>query len=485
MSIHPSAEVYFLAIDQGGHASRALLFDYLGTLIEQNTQPIETFCHEPDRVEHSPVEVIQSIRQAVTLVVEEAIQENRIPGDAQIVAGLATQRSSIVCWDADTGEALSPVISWQDRRAGDLINQLASYSDEIRDATGLRLSVHYGASKINWCLNNQESVRQAYRENRLLIGPLSSYISFSLLRGRPRLVDPANASRTLLWSLNALDWDRRLLKLFSVPIEILPVCVHTRHHFGSINLKDRAIPLELITGDQSAAVFAQGKPDPATVYINMGSGAFVQRINSSTGTSSHLLESVVYADAAETVRMSEGTVNGAGTALNWFADTYNCEDLETRLQDWLGGVSSPDIFLNGVAGVGSPFWISHMSSEFVDEDNSTVAEKAVAVVESILFLVQANLDELIETGPQIDRLCISGGLASQNKICQRLADLSGLTVFRPEQQEATAYGLAWLLAGQPTTWTEHSAGNEFHPQENNPIRQRYCHWQQLMRQKVI
>ncbi len=482
MSIYPSPEAYFLVIDQGGHASRAVLFDHQGTLIKQNTQPIETFCHEPDRVEHSPQEVIKSIRQAIALVVEEAIRENRIPGDAQIVAGLATQRSSIVCWDAITGESLGPVISWQDRRARDIIERLASHGDEVSETTGLRLSAHYGASKMNWCLNNLESVQQAYKENRLLMGPLSSYISFNLLEGRPKLVDPANASRTLLWSMNALDWDKSLLQLFSIPVETLPECVYTRHHFGSISLKNRSIPLEMITGDQSAAVFAQGKLDPAIVYINMGSGAFVQRRNISAAAPSHLLESIVYADSEETVRISEGTVNGAGTALNWFADTYNCKDLESKLQEWLSEVSSPDIFLNGVGGVGSPFWIPHMPSAFVDEDNSGVAEKAVAVVESILFLVQANLDEMIETGPQIDRLCVSGGLASQDGICQRLADLSGLTVFRPDQQEATAYGLAWLLAGQPATWKEHNKGNDFKPKEGGSIQQRYRHWQQLMRQ---
>ncbi len=481
MSIHSPTEPCFLAIDQGGHASRALLYDCQGKLIEQNTQSIETFYHEPNRVEQSPKEVIRSIKQAIELVVEEAIRENRIPEDAQIIAGLATQRSSIVCWDANTGEALSPIISWQDRRAGDCIERLASHSDEIRDSTGLRLSAHYGASKINWCLNKLESVRQAYKEKRLLIGPLSSYISFSLLQGRPNLVDPANASRTLLWNLHTLDWDKKLLQMFSVPVETLPECVYTKHHFGVISLKDRAIPVEMITGDQSAAVFAQGKPDPATIYVNMGSGAFVQRINVGSGPSSRLLESVVYANADETVRMSEGTVNGAGTALSWFADTYHCNDLEGKLQDWLNEVSFPDIFLNGISGVGSPYWKPAMSSEFVGGDDSGIAEKAVAVVESILFLIQANLDELSATGPAIDRLCVSGGLASQDGICQRLADLSGLTVFRPDQQEATAYGLAWLLAGQQVSWKEHQTGNEFRPGEGGAIRQRYHRWQQLMK----
>lgn len=455
-------------------------------MIGKEVQPIKTFYPAPDRVEHSPDEVILSIRQVVEKVVENA----GILNSTQIIAGLATQRSSIVCWDANSGEVLSPVISWQDCRAEKTISQLESSKEKVRTSTGLFLSAHYGASKINWCLQNLETVRQAYKENRLLIGPLSSYIGFQLLVEHPKIVDPANASRTLLWNAQTQGWDSELLKLFSVPEKVLPDCVHTNYHAGHIKLDDHMIPLELITGDQSAAVFAQGSPESSTIYINIGSGAFVQRINNGSKTSDRLLESVVYSDENEVIKMSEGTVNGAGNALRWFAETYQCPVLNHQLSKWLDEVTTPGIFINGVSGVGSPYWISHLSSRFYDvnhgggedcsESNDGLAEKAVAVVESILFLIQANLELLMKQQPEITKLYVTGGLTVQSGICQRLADLSDLPVYRPDQKEATAFGLAWLLANRPSSWLEHQTGAEFLPGDGQSIQKRYQLWLQLM-----
>lgn len=478
-------EISFLSIDQGGHASRALLFNIKGELIGSEVQTIETLYSAPDRVEHSPDELVLSIRRVVERVVETAVKEGSISKTGRIIGGLATQRSSMVCWDARSGEALSPVISWQDRRAEQLISQLESSKDKVRASTGLFLSAHYGASKFNWCLKNLDSVKQAYKEHRLLIGPLSSYISFQLLTERPRMVDPANASRTLLWNVHTLGWDKELLKLFSVPEEVLPACTYTHSQFGHIKLKDRKIPLELITGDQSAAVFAQGKPEPTTAYINIGSGAFVQRVSHASEVPDPLLESIVYADKNEMLTVSEGTVNGAGIALKWFAETWQCNDLEHQLEKWLNEISSPGIFINGVSGVGSPYWISQLSSSFYNESfgEGKLPEKAVAVVESIVFLIQTNLDQLIEAGPEIKRIFVSGGLTVQDGICQRLADLSRLPVFRSDQQEATAFGLAWLLSGRPSCWLEHQAGTEFKSGDDRAIRKRYQRWLQLMEEK--
>ena len=172
-------------------------------------------------------------------------------------AGLATQRSSIVCWDRVSGQALSPVISWQDRRAHEWLTRFALHAEEIHATTGLMLSAHYGASKLRWCLDHLPAVAQAQSEGRLAFGPLASYLVFRLTEERTLAVDPANAARTLLWNIKTLNWDEGLLHLFSIPASALPPCVPTRHHFGHLVAAGQRIPLALVSGDQSALTNGQ------------------------------------------------------------------------------------------------------------------------------------------------------------------------------------------------------------------------------------
>jgi glycerol kinase len=242
-----------LALDQGGHASRALLFDLAGREVAEAHVPVSTRREGTDRVEQDPDELVASLRLAAQDVCDSELARER----SVVAAGLATQRSTVVCWDRTTGRPLSEALSWQDRRNADWLKQFRPSEPQIRERTGLVLSPHYGASKLRWALDKVPAVRKAQREGRLAAGSLSSFLAFRLLRENPLLVDPSNASRTLLFDPLARNWSADLLELFQIPPGILPACVPTRHDYGTLEIGERRIPLTICTGDQSYGALSE------------------------------------------------------------------------------------------------------------------------------------------------------------------------------------------------------------------------------------
>jgi glycerol kinase len=263
----------YLVIDQGGHSTRVLAFEGDGTLVAAVKERCTVSQPRPHWVEQGVDAVVGSVERALAQLIEALGEQHR----AIAAAGLATQRSSIACWDRISGTALSPVISWQDTRARKWLEQFVAHAPEIERITGLHVSAHYGASKLRWCLDNVTAVQAAHSAGRLAWGPLASVLLFRLLHERPLAADPANASRTLLWNLNSRDWDDRLLALFGLPREPLPRCRPSTWEFGTLRYPGGEVPITRVTGDQSAALFAFGEPELDTAYVNVGTGAFVQR----------------------------------------------------------------------------------------------------------------------------------------------------------------------------------------------------------------
>ncbi|HZF27245.1 MAG TPA: FGGY family carbohydrate kinase [Steroidobacteraceae bacterium] len=472
-------ERLYLALDQGGHASRAIIFNSSGAVLVQCFAPVTTRKPAPDRVEQDPDQIVESLRIAI----EDA--GGRVPAAAEIVAaGLATQRSSIVCWDRASGAALSPVLSWQDRRNAAFVARLKLHAADIHARTGLVLSPHYGASKLRWCLDNLPAVSEAARTGRLAFGPLSSFLLYRLLEERPLLVDPANASRTQLYDPALRDWSPQLLQLFGVDAANLPMPVGTRHPFGSFRFHGRSVPLEICTGDQSAVPFAFGPARLACAYVNVGTGAFIQAPLEEPTIAAPLLTSVIWSDERRVVYVLEGTINGAGSALEWFVETEGL-DAERVLATLTLDASrdlKPLLFLNGVSGLGSPFWVADFVPRFIGE--GTVQERFVALLESILFLVRVNLDEMQSAGAKLERIVVTGGLAASDWLCQRLADLLSLPVHRHAELEATARGLGFLVAGQPVDWRSSANVRLFAPAADAQLLERFFAWLKEMKSAV-
>lgn len=466
-----------LAIDQGGHASRALVFDDAGKVIAQAYRPLQTYRPQPGWVEHDADELMDSVRNAIADAIGQ-LGEDKMP---LVAAGLTCQRSSIVCWDATTGQALSPVISWQDRRAAQWLAKFQNQAQMIHATTGLHLSPHYGASKFRWCLDHLPTVQHAADHNRLRIGPLASFITQQLATTPACLADPANASRTLLWNLNSRDWDEELLKLFNIPRSILPACCPSTGPFGEMQAAGHTVPLRLVSGDQPAALFAQGQPDANAIYINMGTGVFIQRVTAAPRPIDGLLTGIAYSDDHQQRYTLEGTINGGARALEWLADSHGIANLAARLPQWLKDDISPGYFLNGVAGLAAPYWRPDFQSRFVDA--SEPRHKAVAVVESIVFLAKTIMDRMPPIPSIPPRIIVSGGLAQLDGLCQRLADACQAPVQRPQQAEATARGTAYLALGSPARWAPLTQSS-FVPTTNASIVERFGRWKRLMEQAL-
>jgi glycerol kinase len=524
---HASTLPLFLSIDQGGHASRVLVFDPSGRVVVEARQTVAVRHPQPDWVEQDADALVESVQSALT----QALEKLGGRRDHIVAAGLVTQRSNIVCWDRNTGHALSPVISWQDRRAYRWMQHFTPHTARIRHITGLLPSAHYGASKIHWCLTHLDGVATARAQGTLACGPLASFLLFRLLQERPVVVDSVNASRTLLWDSASRDWSDELLTLFSLNADYLPRCVPNRHDFGRLAVVDFSVPLTVCSGDQSAALFSQGMPNAGWAYLNMGTGAFMQCLwleNESRGNETQkkerrkketqkneppqnesvlarLLQSVVWDEPGESLQVVEATVNGAGSALAVVEQALgiSSEKAQSQYAHWLETVKNIPFYLNGIAGLGSPFWRPDFVSRFVADNIEmySAEEKLVAVMESILFLVKVNLEELRDESVDVQRIVISGGLSALDGLCQRLADLSGLTVTRPSHREATAKGLAFLVARTfsrtstqaeakllskttGTEWVDEPAmenrPDDFLPKENTALHERYQQWRNAL-----
>jgi glycerol kinase len=467
-----SGEV-FVGIDQGSHATRAIAFDATGSQLASSFAPLETSRPATGRVEHDGESLVSGVRSTLRQLAAS------VPAERWSAAGLAVQRSTVACWDRTSGRLLAPVISWQDRRQAAWLRQLSREAARVHELTGLPLSPHYGASKLRWLLDHSEPVRAALHAGRLAGGPLASLLLGRLLEEHPLLCDEANASRTQLWSPPERRWSDELLTLFGVPASILPALSPTGAEFGRIPIGVASVRLRACTGDQAAVPWAAGRLDPEAAYVNLGTGAFILRVADGPRRAAPLLTSVLWSRGREVRYALEGTVNGAGSALDWFGREEGLApgDLQAML-DTLPSSGHPPLFLNGVSGLGSPFWVPDFESRFVGGGGRT--ERLAAVVESIAFLLQENLDVMARHLGPPTRLVLSGGLAGDDCLTRRIAALAGVPVDCNVATEATARGVAFLAAGEPAGWAP-PAMRRIEPEEDAALRQRQAHWRAALR----
>jgi glycerol kinase len=462
---------YLLAIDQGTHASRAALFDTHGTR--------HALAEAPVSIDHRGVEVEQDAREILDRtreVIDQVLQ--RAPGTVT-AAGLAVQRSTLVVWDDASGAPLAPALNWQDTRAAPLIRPLAPRAEAIQAITGLPLSAHYLAGKIRWLVEHAPKVAEAAKAGRLRCGPLASFLAFHLLQERPCRIDHSNAGRSLLFDLDRRDWSPELLEAFAIPSHWLPTPVPTQAKHGHLAGTD--IPLTCLCGDQNAAIHARGPLREDEALINLGTGAFVLR---STGARrlrhAALLGGIARSTEDDTDYVLEGTVNGAGSALDWLAERQGPIAWDTLDRD-LAAVKDPPLFLNTVGGLGSPHWRSGLTPGF-EPDRGGPMERTLAVLESILFLIMDNLQAM--DASSLRRLILSGGLSRLDRLCQGLADLSGLPVERRADPETTLRGAAWLANQPQRPWPATAPAEPFLPNDDAALRRRYDAFRALLEARL-
>ena len=455
---------HILVIDQGTHATRALLFSPQGEILAQAEQTVSL-----QRIDHEQVE--QDAEEILDSVLYVLAQIGVLPTDT--ICALTTQRSTTLAWDKTTGAALCPALSWQDRRAHLDLQPFSAHTSQIKNITGLPLSAHYGAGKLRWLLAHNQNVKRAAQQNNLCMGPLASFLLWRLLETHPFCVDASNAHRMLLLDLQSANWSDALLQLFQLEKNYLPACLPLQHHYGV--LKHCKLPLVTVCGDQTAAFHGLGPLPAGTAVVNIGTGAFMLAACEQVITDTPLLCGIRAGGW-----LLEGTVNGAGSALEWAQQHWPVENLFDQLPQWLNDENAPPVFVNTVGGLGSPWWCSGVDPYFIEPGATSHplsregrgSEIYVAIIESIVFLLHHNLLAM-QKHLVIDTLLMSGGLSRLDGLCQKLANLSACQVLRVEQFETTARGAAWLAAGQPPEWfSQPSPSRTFTPAVENGMKSR-------------
>lgn len=497
----------FLAIDQGGQSTRVAIYTAMG---EQRCSFSAACATTHRKAENTSTEFIEQNGEEILAGIRACLQKIRqhLGGHVKYIkaASFAGQGSSLLCWNNQTGAALTPVLSWQDIRGESYLHNMSLTHSQTQQLTGLRLSPHYGATKMRWCLENDEKVAQAKANNCLSIGPIVSYIFRNLLIAidKKSFVDPGHAQRTLLWNLACNEWDQTLLDAFRIPRDVLPQCRYHNSHFGNLQLGDHLIPFTASARDQGASLFARGLPDPNACYINIGTGAFIQRLSENLHAPEGLLISPLWfpyqvnlaqplmevsspicyaeewsgANGCRPLYAWEATVNGAAAAISFIQQYTGLEITPHEMNRALElNPTGECYFLNAVGGLSAPYWRTDLKSRF--SENLSADEKVLAWIESVIFQIVINVQLMNQAGVT-KKIIISGGFSKSDAVCQKIADLTCSSVHRSDNADATVQGAACMAAGLPESWNPVVHEDIFTPQQNSELAQRYARWQLAM-----
>ena len=449
---------YILALDQGTSSSRAIVFDDLGHIVSSSQKEFTQIFPRPGWVEHNPMEIWSS--QAS--VIAEAITSIDINGENIAAIGITNQRETTVVWDAETGEPVYNAIVWQDRRTSELCDALKKdgRADLIRSKTGLIIDAYFSATKILWILENVPGARQRAEEGKLRFGTVDSWLIWMLTRGGVHVTDVSNASRTMLFNIHTLEWDKELLGLFGIPESMMPQVKSSSEIYGytKTTIFAHEVPIAGIAGDQQAALFGQMCTEPGSVKNTYGTGCFLL-MNSGERpimSSNNLLTTIAW-KIGDTVNYAlEGSIFVAGSAVQWLRDglgiirsSSEIEALACSVPD-NGGV----FFVPALTGMGAPYWDQYAKGGIYGiSRGTTAAHIARATLEGIAFQTMDIVKAMQkDAGISLKELKVDGGAACNNLLMQFQADILGTTVIRPKVTETTALGAAYLAGLATGYW---------------------------------
>ena len=439
---------YIAALDQGTTSSRTIIFDKNGNIVAKSMKEFPQCYPKPGWVEHDPREILAS--QAGSF--REALKEAGIGADELAAIGIANQRETVVVWDKFTGKPVYNAIVWQCRRTSSYCEKMkARHAETVYAKTGLNIDAYFSASKIRWILDNVPFARTRAEKGELLFGTIDTYLVWNLTGGKVFATDYTNASRTMLFNIHTLEWDERLCKLFSIPMQMLPKVLPSGADFGCTeeNLFGYSIPIRAVAGDQQAALFGQlcfGQGEAKNTY---GTGCFLlMNTGKNAITSQNGLITTLAADLERPDYVLEGSVFVGGAVVQWLRDglgvisqSSETEELALSVED-TGGVC----FVPAFVGLGAPHWDSECRGMLSGITRGTTRAHIVrAALESIAlqtFDVVHAMEQDLRT--EIKFLCADGGASANAFLMQFQADILGVPVLRPKVMETTALGAAYL-----------------------------------------
>lgn len=456
-------QAYVAALDQGTTSSRAILFNQAGEIVARAQHPFRQIYPRPGWVEHDPMDIWATESR----VLAETVNTAHIDPKQIAAIGVTNQRETTVLWDRSTGLPVCNAIVWQCRRTAAICDELKArgLEETVREKTGLLIDAYFSGTKIRWMLDNIPGARARAERGDLRCGTVDSWLIWRLTGGRVHVTDYSNASRTMLFNIHTLEWDKELCRELGVPMSLLPRPVPNSAEYGCVaqnlpGLEDLAgIPICGSAGDQPAALFGQGCFSPGQVKNTYGTGCFTLMNVGDTPVRSQagLVTSVAWNVNDRTTYALEGSVFNAGSTIQWLRDELGliesapeCDRLAESVPD-SGGIYIVPAF----TGLGAPYWDMYARGTIVGlTRGSTRAHLARAVLDSIAFQVVDLAGAMAQdAGRPLTELRVDGGACVSDILLQTQADLLRLPVDRPMQVETTAFGAAALAGLSAGVWS--------------------------------
>lgn len=441
---------YIMALDAGTTSNRCILFDEAGNICSMAQKEFRQFFPNPGWVEHDANE-IWSTQLGVAV---EAM--NMIKAEAKDIAaiGITNQRETAIVWNKETGEPVYNAIVWQCRRTSDMADQLKAkgLEDVYRQKTGLIIDAYFSATKIKWILDNVQGARQLANEGKLLFGTVETWLIWKMTKGRVHVTDYSNASRTMLFNINTLEWDKEILEELDIPESMLPTPVPSSQVYGYADpaFLGGEIPISGAAGDQQAALFGQTCFHEGEAKNTYGTGCFLLM---NTGekpvfSKNGLVTTIAWGLDGKVTYALEGSIFVAGASIQWLRDgmrlidsAADSEYMATKVKGTHGCYVVP-----AFTGLGAPHWDQYARGTIVGITRGTNKNHIIrATLESIALQVCDVIDAMkADAGIEVRALKVDGGASANNFLMQFQADMIDAPVNRPACVESTAIGAAYL-----------------------------------------
>ncbi len=453
------SEKFILALDQGTSSSRAIVFDHEGTVRSVAQKEFTQHFPKPGWVEHDPKEIWSS----EAAVIAEAISAIGVTGKDIAGIGITNQRETTIVWDAETGEPVYNAIVWQDRRTSEYCDSLKAQglTDMIREKTGLIVDAYFSGTKIRWILENVPGAREKAEEGKLRFGTVDTWLIWNLTRGEVHVTDVSNASRTMLFNIKTLEWDKELLELLGVPESMMPSVRSSSEVYGhtTTTLFAHKVPIAGIAGDQQAALFGQMCTEPGSVKNTYGTGCFLLM---NTGekpimSKNNLLTTIAWKIGDKVNYALEGSIFVGGSVVQWLRDGLGIIKSSSEIEAL--ALSVPDnggvYFVPALTGMGAPYWDQYAHGVICGiTRGTTAAHIARAALEGIAFQTMDIVGAMEkDAGVHLAELKVDGGASRNNLMMQFQSDILNSWVVRPRVTETTAMGACYLAGLAVGYWS--------------------------------
>ena len=445
---------YIVALDEGTTSCRAVIYNKEGRSLGSEQREFSQIYPKPGWVEHDAEEIFKCQLKAL----QDLLIENEIRHDDLAAIGITNQRETVVVWDRESGRPIYNAIVWQCRRTADYCQALIDqgWTEKIRSKTGLLIDAYFSATKIKWILDNVPSAREKARDGKLLAGTIDSWLVWKLSGGKCHVTDYTNASRTMLFNIHTLCWDKELLDLMDIPECILPQVLDSSKIYCNTDpeICGFSVPLAGLAGDQQSALFGQGCFKKGDVKNTYGTGCFMlMNVGNKPVSSKNLLSTIALGIDGKIEYALEGSVFMGGAVIKWLRDELELVSSASEVDRLAESVSSSNgvYLVPAFTGLGTPYWDMYARGTITGLTRGVKkAHICRAALEGIAYEVKDVLDTMVkDSGISINTLNVDGGACVSNVMMQFQADILNAKVSRPKNVETTALGAA-CLAGLAT-----------------------------------